>query len=365
VLLDAYHRGSHRRWAEDAAALWTRCGHRVTLLTLPGRHWKWRMHGAAAAFAQRIAAEWTGPAPDALVVTEMLDAAALRGLLPRGWRTVPLAVYFHENQLAYPWSPADPDVEAGRDRTYGWINAASALAADRVWFNSRHHRDAFLGALDPFFSAFPDAVPKGLLKGLPERCRVVYPAVAGAAFKGPRPERRPDAPVQLLWNHRWEYDKAPEQFFAVVEGLAARGVPFTLAVLGEQFSAAPGVFEEARARWSDRLVAWGAVDREAYVRHLLTSDVLVHAPLQEYFGYSVVEALHAGCFPVLGAGQVYDEYAGEFAKWRTPEEAVATISRAFEEGFPQRERARAAAAAFEPDRLLGAYDAAVADLAPP
>jgi len=365
VLLDAYHRGSHRRWAEDAAALWRRSGHEVTVLTLPGRHWKWRMHGAAAAFAQRIAEQWAGPEPDALVVTEMLDAAALRGLLPPGWRTVPLAVYFHENQLVYPWSPADPDVDAGRDRTYGWINAASALAADQVWFNSQYHRDAFLGALEPFCSAFPDAVPKALLKRLPDRSRVVYPVVSGAAFQGPRPDRAPDAPVQLIWNHRWEYDKAPEQFFAVVEALEERGIPFTLAVLGEQFSHAPEVFEQARARWGDRLVAWGAVDREAYVRILLDSDVIVHAPLQEYFGYSVVEALHAGCHPVLGAGRVYDEYAGDFAKWRTPAEAAAAIVWAFEEGFPQRERARRAAAAFEPDRLIGTYEAAVVDLVHP
>jgi glycosyltransferase involved in cell wall biosynthesis len=362
ALFDAYHRGSHRRWAEDAALLWTRSGHETTLWTLPGRHWKWRMHGAAAAFADRVSQDWSGPVPDALVVTEMLDAAALRGLLPSAWRTVPMAVYFHENQLTFPWSPTDPDAAAGRDRTYGWMNLASALAADCVWFNSRHHLEVFLDAVPGFTQAFPDALPKAALGALRAKCTVLHPPVSGAEFAGPRPDRADGSPVRLVWNHRWEYDKAPERFFAVVECLEARHIPFTLAVLGEQFSAAPAVFDEARTRWSDRVVAWGMADRPSYVRQLLASDAIVHAPLQEYFGYSVVEALHAGCIPILGAGGAYSDYVTGFPAWDTAEEAADLLVQAWQTNFAARTAARGLAAPFEPDRMQAPYAAALEGL---
>lgn len=365
ALFDPYHRGSHRRWAETACALWERAGHSTTLWSLPGRHWKWRMHGAAAAFAERVFSSWSGPPPDALVVTEMMDAAALRGLLPAAWRAVPLAVYFHENQLTYPWSPTDEDRISGRDRTYGWINVQSALAADRVWFNSSHHLEVFLSAVQDFTRPLPDAVPKGGLRELHGKSRVVYPAVSGAEFAAPRAARNADAPLQLVWNHRWEYDKAPERFFAVVEGLADKHIPFTLAVLGEHFSTVPAVFAAAQARWSKHIVAWGPAEREDYIRILLASDAVVHAPLQEYFGFSVVEAMHAGCIPVLGAGHAYADYASAFPCWETAEEAVDLLIAAYTGGFSARAAARSVAAQFEPDRLLAVYADAVEDLVHP
>jgi Domain of unknown function (DUF3524). len=80
LLLNAFHGGSHAQWA-SAFAKTSR--HEVTLYTLPGRQWKWRMHGAAVHFAQIIP---TLPSPDqafdVLVVTDMLDLATLRGLRP-------------------------------------------------------------------------------------------------------------------------------------------------------------------------------------------------------------------------------------------------------------------------------------------
>jgi hypothetical protein len=44
LLIEPYHTGSHAAWASGFA---THSRHFVSTLTLPGRFWKWRMHGAA------------------------------------------------------------------------------------------------------------------------------------------------------------------------------------------------------------------------------------------------------------------------------------------------------------------------------
>src|SRR5690606_39843035 len=48
---------------------------------------------------------------------------------------VPVVLFFHENQLTYPLREGRP-----RDLTYAYVNYLSALAADRVVFNSAFHR---------------------------------------------------------------------------------------------------------------------------------------------------------------------------------------------------------------------------------
>ncbi|MCL5942884.1 MAG: DUF3524 domain-containing protein, partial [Actinobacteria bacterium] len=48
--LEPYYGGSHRQFLEGLQAHST---HEVTALTLPGRHWKWRMHGGALSLARQ------------------------------------------------------------------------------------------------------------------------------------------------------------------------------------------------------------------------------------------------------------------------------------------------------------------------
>ena len=44
TILEPYFTGSHAAWAEQYAAA---SRHRVELMTLPGRNWKWRMRSDA------------------------------------------------------------------------------------------------------------------------------------------------------------------------------------------------------------------------------------------------------------------------------------------------------------------------------
>ena len=57
LLLDPYHTGSHAHWAKGMQKHLSQIpGTAVELWTMPGRHWKWRMHGAGGEFARQAAA---------------------------------------------------------------------------------------------------------------------------------------------------------------------------------------------------------------------------------------------------------------------------------------------------------------------
>src|SRR5688572_7909749 len=93
---------------------------RFTALTLPGRHWKWRMRGFAAWAALEQTAALAADA-DVLLASSYVPLAELVGLCPR-LAAIPRLLYFHENQLAYP-SRGEP---ADRDHHFGFTQLVSA-----------------------------------------------------------------------------------------------------------------------------------------------------------------------------------------------------------------------------------------------
>ena len=44
---------------------------------------------------------------------------------------IPIVMYFHENQITYPWSPNDRDIIKERDHHYGFINKDMRNQANR------------------------------------------------------------------------------------------------------------------------------------------------------------------------------------------------------------------------------------------
>ena len=132
LYLDPFHGGSHAAVAEGYAR---HSRHNITLLMLLiAGGWRWRMRGAAVTLARQLR-EHVGKQParfDMIIATDMFDQAGFLGLTRDLTAGVPLALYFHENQLTYPL----PSGRA-RDLAFPWINYTSALAADaicaRVW----------------------------------------------------------------------------------------------------------------------------------------------------------------------------------------------------------------------------------------
>ena len=71
--------------------------------------------------------------PDLIISTDMLDLTTFLSLTRSKTADIPIVLYFHENQITYPWSSNDRDVMEKRDIHYGFINIASALAADQYY----------------------------------------------------------------------------------------------------------------------------------------------------------------------------------------------------------------------------------------
>jgi len=344
LAIEPYFGGAHAEFLEGLRAA---SRHEWTLLTMPAKRWRWRMHGGAihlAREAERLAArlggqgESTGgqgesaaglrPAArqvrdpprdsvfsrdpkgrvnthfDLIFASDFLNLAQFRALAPPEIGRLPAITYFHENQLSFPLEPGQR-----RDPQFAFINLSTALASQEVWFNSAFHRDAWHAALRGLLSKMPDFVPQGLVDGLLAKSRVMPP---GMDLIGPfaagrkRPRGRP--PLTILWNHRWEFDKNPEAFFEVLFFLAQEDVPFRLAVVGEATRKWPPVFDRARKVLADRLVRFGYIpDREAYRAVVRQSDIVVSTALHEFFAMPVVEAVAAGCFPLVPSRLSYPE----------------------------------------------------------
>lgn len=333
LLLNPYHTGSHAQWAEGIARHVPRTSDiSIQLETLPGRHWKWRLHGASGTFAHRIHS-YHGM-PDCLLTTDMLDVAALRGLLPASWREIPIVQYFHENQLTFPWSERDREKQHGHDRSYGFMNIQSAIAADAVWFNSTFHQRAFLAAIDAFIAELPDETEAFKAQRITSKSKVIPLGIDKTNAPVSRISvNEGEAPV-ILWNHRWEYDKGPVEFYEALCTLDRAGESFQLILCGEQFREHPEVFNRILTQFKSKIIHVGfAATREAYDQLLQRSTFIVHAPLQEYFGLSVAEAMAHGVIPLLQRGQAYEswipsEYVFEseddfLIKWRALKQQIA------------------------------------------
>lgn len=289
--LDPFHGGSHAAVAAGYAA---RSAHRVHVLQLSqAGGWRWRMRGGAVTLARM--AHSVAFQPDLIVASDMLDLAVFRALTAERFAGVPIAVYFHENQLTYPLPPGRK-----RDLGWAWINYTSALVADAVLFNSDFHRRSFLAALPDLLGRYHDYQELQTIDQITAKSQVLPPGIELSDLQPAARSAQPAEPPILLWNARWEYDKQPERFFAALEELAANGAAFRLIVAGEHIDPTAPEFAAARRRWAERIVHWGyAPSRAAYLALLQQADLVVSTAIQEFFGISIVEALAAGCVPVL------------------------------------------------------------------
>jgi glycosyltransferase involved in cell wall biosynthesis len=185
---------------------------------------------------------------------------------------------------------------------YAFINYASALAADAVFFNSAFHRDAFFEELPRLLKHFPDHTNLHTVERLREKSGVLPVGLDLQRFDAFRPEtsRDPARPPLIVWNHRWEYDKNPQHFFAALTQLADRGLPFEVALVGENTRQQPQEFEEARERLGARVVQYGFVESFAdYARLLWDAHLVISTANQDFFGISMAEAIYCGCWPLL------------------------------------------------------------------
>ncbi|HWB62539.1 MAG TPA: DUF3524 domain-containing protein, partial [Chitinophagales bacterium] len=312
LLLEPFFTGSHKKWAEEFKRF---SRHEVEILSLSGNHWKWRMHGGAvtlAALSSKHVAE-NNSKPDLILATDMLDISAYLALTREWSHNIPTAVYFHENQLNYPWSGTDEDVKLKRDNHYAFINYTSALSANHVFFNSAYHHTAFLEELPRFLKAFPDYNNAETVNAIANKSSVLPLGMNLQPFNIQRPAKieKPQRAV-ILWNHRWEYDKNPERFFNALFEIADRGIDFKLIVLGESYEKRPAVFDIAKERLADKILHFGYAESfNDYAHWLWLADLLPVTSNQDFFGGSVIEAMYCNTVPFFPKRLAYPEHIHE------------------------------------------------------
>lgn len=308
LVLEPYYGGSHKAFL---AGLFQHLPYSFDLLTLPAHSWKWRMRLAAPHFAGVLAADphYAGKTFDRILCSSLLDVAALRGLLPSNLRDIPLLTYFHENQFAYPMQ-----VSEARDVHFGLTNLTTALASNRLAFNSQYNLDSFLAGCKELLTKMPDMSLAGYEEAIRAKATILHPGLNFSEIDACPDARLAARPPVLVWNHRWEHDKNPELFFNVLYGFAEQGVSFALIVLGESFRSQPPIFAQAAHRLADRIVHFGyAEDRQEYCRLLCQGDVVVSTARHEFYGMAVLEAVRAGCRPLVPDRLSYRElFAPEF-----------------------------------------------------
>lgn len=325
LVLSAYDAPSHRYWREGLA---TYCdADEFTHLTLPPRHFNWRIRGNSLSWAFGAADALRGEY-DLLLATSQVDLSALRGFVPE-LAALPSLVYFHENQFAYPVGGAAARVEPQI------VNLYTALCADRLLFNSQWNLDSFLAGLEALLARLPDHVPPGLPQLLARRAEVLPVPVELAGM----PQRSPGEVIDVVWNHRWEYDKGPEILLAAVEACIDQALPLRFHILGQQFRRRPDAFDQLARLFEKHptfLGHWGHVTRrDEYLALLASSAVVLSTALHEFQGLAVLEGIAHGCLPLVPNRLSYPEFVPAALRYASTPADSAAEGRAIAAGLSE------------------------------
>ena len=308
LLLSAYDAQSHRYWRESLVAAFPE--YRWQVLSLPPRHFNFRLRTNPLSWLANHG-ETLGQHYDLIVATSLVDLATLRGICPT-LATTPAWLYCHENQFAYPDNPAIETPDAHRVAAQ-MVFLYSCLSAQAISFNSHWNRDSALAGLRQLSARLPEPIDARLIDRI-EAGSNVLPVPLGIPVR--ENVSKPGQPIRLLWNHRWEYDKGPDQLLAFVEQLIEHRVSCELAIVGQQFRQRPEAFTRIRQLLESaqalagglRLSHWGYVDAQDEYQALLGHcDVVLSTALHDFQGLAILEAVAAGAVPLLPNRLAYPE----------------------------------------------------------
>jgi len=331
-IIEPFYGGSHKQLIDfltDAISRNSPPGKfNVKLNTLPAKKWHWRARTSALNFAQTIptteSEEKETAETSVLFCSSVLNLAELLSLrrdLAEKWRQK--IVYFHENQLVYPVRSGKLGGEQ-RDFQYGYNQVLTAMAADRVVFNSNFNRDSFLDNINSFFNLQPDHKPDtaSIKRQIAAKSSVLhFPVKIDDDL--PFEEKEDDQPpvLHIVWPHRWEHDKNPESFFKVLFRLKSENYSFKVSVLGESFAQFPEIFDEAREKLGEEIAHFGRLaSKRDYLEVLKAADVAVSTADHEFFGVAMVEAALSGCYPLVPDRLAYPELFPDACTYRTDQQ---------------------------------------------
>ena len=295
-MFESYATGSHGRIID---LLRRHSHHTIADVRIDREHWKWLALAGHHHLAEKLREASSLVKPDLLLLSGAMNIGSLVAMLPASHQRVPRVAYFHESQWSYPSGSGDI-------RPY-LIQHLDALAiCDEVWFNSNYHLNDFLSSsASPSLDDRLRRLALMLIDRHASKMRVVYPPVdLDSEDVSDFPETSETA---LLWNARWELDKRPDRFVALIRHLALDGVRPALRILG---TAGKPVFEirQSFAGLSQDVSAFGHLEsREQYERALAGNNLFVSTADHEFFGVAAIESVMAGNLPILPYALAYPE----------------------------------------------------------
>ncbi len=327
LLLSAYDAPSHAYWRHQLKNQLTEF--EWTELCLPPRYFNWRIRGNAMQWAStesaRLARDY-----DLILATSMVDLASLRGLIPK-LAAVPSILYFHENQFAYP---------AGRQRIDNIepqiVPLYAALCADAIVFNSAFNRDTCREGVRQLAKRLPEGLPAQLFTKLDTAEVLPVPLVTASDSYFNREALPTNSPMEIVWNHRWEYDKGIELLADIIEQVKEAGLRYRFHIVGQQFRHRPKAFKEID-RDLDEISTFLDMPRGnfGYIEHtdqyqalLASCHVVLSTAKHDFQGLSVQQACLAGCQAAVPDALVYPEYIPPQFRYQTRKDSRQTATAA-------------------------------------
>ena len=282
LLLEPYYGGSHKQFLTGVQQ-WVDA--EFVLLSLPARKWKMRMQFSAIWFVEQIKAMAVAKQHfDIVLCSTFVDVAVLRALLctlPHWNQKALLKTYFHENQFAYPSQQKDISM-----RQFTSINYNTALASDGCAFNSHYNLDSFVNGVRKVTKFAADMKIAESVEAICKKSVVLSPGMDYSFIDEVPASAKTNGPPVIVWNHRWEHDKGPEEFFAALYSIQKQNIPFRLIVLGESYPNMPACFAEARKRLDREIIHFAyAESRKRYAELLHMGDIVISTAKHEFLGF--------------------------------------------------------------------------------
>lgn len=273
-----------------------------TLKTQLPRHFSWRVRASEWIWGLQADGDLDREY-DLIIATSLSGLSGLKALRPQLART-PTWVYFHENQFAHPL-----EARQSGDHQVGWqfSSLQNALCSDWVSFNTAFNRDTFFKGLRRMLKRMPERLPGKPIKHLHARSDVL-PVPLTENFASLREQSKD--PTLIVWNHRWEWDKAPERCLQALLELKQEGVFFRLAMLGCD-GGKQERFKAKREALRDSIVHWGEADAASYRDWVGRAGIGVSTALHDFQGLAMLELAQAGATVVAPKRVAYPECLSE------------------------------------------------------
>ena len=309
LLLSAYDAMSHKMWRGRLLEMFPE--HTWTQLVLPPRHFNWRIRGNSLQWALNEK-DLLNQDYDFLIATSMVDLSSLRGFIPR-IAQLPTLLYFHENQFVYPLGSK----QRSNNVEPQLVPLYSALCADAIVFNSTYNRSTFLQGAKELLKKLPDQLSPELLERI-EKSEIIPVPLEEFSFEPVTTAMLENSKqiLDVVWNHRWEYDKGPKLLLSLAQAILTQRLPIRLHVVGQQFRSSPAEFKKIAALLEQHAAAlaidqgsFGFVEnREGYISLLRRCDVVLSTAEHDFQGLAIQEACTLRCTPLVPDALVYPEY---------------------------------------------------------